>query len=452
MSDFKSFVFQKRQSIKPPIQAKCVVHFRPKKDWKGIGYGFDWMRLGDTNVFGDRQPYKNIVSKQYENASSNVLVTDINKYDGYFRMNIDLYISLKTKYNPLTIPWKTVSSVNSKLGEYYCSWLSLFPAIPTGYANTEADLRLYLDIAESPDYLEFEDNEHFEITPKKITDDLGVGQRFWKSGNTTVKIKCKTEFNENQTIDIYAYKKDKHTDKIEKKLAGRLWVWENASWRRKTVNVLMVQVTTPPISGAPIYPNFENEKTNLNKCLSQALIQMKNEKVIDLDLSGDSDFKKRFVNGTETSIDSSKGSGLFGTSLTEYLEEKLKKQLKDDWKKYAETIKLYYFGESGKDEKDSLGGYQIEKTEGIFGFFKEPGGIVIFKKPEPTFASHELLHRLGLSHSFSNEECNTRTPRYQAKFTYKAKATENLMDYSHLDGSDIYSLWQWQWEIANNNV
>jgi hypothetical protein len=35
-----------------------------------------------------------------------------------------------------------------------------------------------------------------------------------------------------------------------------------------------------------------------------------------------------------------------------------------------------------------------------------------------------------------------------SEFTYRAKVTENLMDYSHLK----YALWQWQWQIANNNV
>ena len=42
----------------------------------------------------------------------------------------------------------------------------------------------------------------------------------------------------------------------------------------------------------------------------------------------------------------------------------------------------------------------------------------------------------------------------QAKFTYKVVETENLMDYSNLPpiNEDVYSLWHWQWEIANKNV
>ena len=150
-----------------------------------------------------------------------------------------------------------------------------------------------------------------------------------------------------------------------------------------------------------------------------------------------------FVDGTE--IVTSKGwfDGLLGTKLSTYLEDKLKKQLKDDWKKYSKTIKLYYLGEDGKNSRAS----QTDES-GII--YKVSEGIVIFNNKLKSTASHELLHWLGLSHSFSNEECNTR---YQAKFTYKVVETENLMDYSHHDPAhlnDRCALWQWQWAIANS--
>ena len=195
----KVIIAEDEEEQKIPTKAKCSLEFRPKNTYKG-DYGFDWVRLGDTNDFGDTQPYKNIVSKQYLNAGSNNLVMDGNIYSGDFRPNVALYNSLRTEYIPLPITWNTVSSVGSMiLGEYFCSWFSLFPATvkgkppliaeqqPAGYTNKEADLCLYLDIAESPEYLEFSENEHFEITPKKITDDLGLGKRFWKGGNATVK-------------------------------------------------------------------------------------------------------------------------------------------------------------------------------------------------------------------------------------------------------------------------
>jgi hypothetical protein len=36
-------------------------------------------------------------------------------------------------------------------------------------------------------------------------------------------------------------------------------------------------------------------------------------------------------------------------------------------------------------------------------------------------------------------------------YLYKYKATENIMDYSHLDGKNKYSTWKWQWEILRRS-
>ena len=47
--------------------------------------------------------------------------------------------------------------------------------------------------------------------------------------------------------------------------------------------------------------------------------------------------------------------------------------------------------------------------------------------------------------------CCTNMP-IMAEITYKVLRTENLMDYSHALNKERYSLWQWQWEIANNNA
>lgn len=79
----------------PPteIKAKCVVHFRSKVGWKGEDYGFDWMRLGETSVFGDTN-YENIVAKQYTNSTHTTLVTDINAYNGSFQKSPTLYIPI----------------------------------------------------------------------------------------------------------------------------------------------------------------------------------------------------------------------------------------------------------------------------------------------------------------------------------------------------------------------
>jgi hypothetical protein len=62
-------------------------------------------------------------------------------------------------------------------------------------------------------------------------------------------------------------------------------------------------------------------------------------------------------------------------------------------------------------------------------------------------AAHEFLHALGLPHSFTNKEAD-----HNAISTYTSKMTENIMDYSCVDNNLQYSLWKWQWEIANRNA
>ena len=51
------------------INAPCVVHFRPKKGWKGKDYGFDWMRLGEDG----ESPYQDIVGKCLRKTEVNQL-------------------------------------------------------------------------------------------------------------------------------------------------------------------------------------------------------------------------------------------------------------------------------------------------------------------------------------------------------------------------------------------
>ena len=124
MDDFKSFVYQIKENPRELIPAKCIVHFRPHKGWDGTGYGFDWMRESDTKVFGDKQPYINIVGHQYNKNGS--LVTDINEYKGTFKTDYSLYRQLEQVYNPMLMIAKPIKPPLA-IPVYYCSWLSIFP-------------------------------------------------------------------------------------------------------------------------------------------------------------------------------------------------------------------------------------------------------------------------------------------------------------------------------------
>ncbi len=65
--------------------------------------------------------------------------------------------------------------------------------------------------------------------------------------------------------------------------------------------------------------------------------------------------------------------------------------------------------------------------------------ISLFTRYTDETLAHEVGHALGLLHPFTASERGNR-----ARFTYQAKKTNNIMDYSHLDGRDRYSLFYWQ--------
>ena len=452
------------EPVKNKIEAKCIVAFRPKNNWQGEEYGFDWMRDEDTNlisgsaVFGDTK-YEKIVSKQYKEAAFTTLETDENEYKGFFKPSNSLYLKLKNEYQAHIIPWRlkkdtTGAELKDKAGktipeDYFCSWLSLYPSkksdnTVTGFTNTKATLSLIIDIEEEPDVLRFEDNSFFTITPKEINV-KGKGKTKFAL-NDSVTIECLKEFSINQTISINAITKD---DKgVEtKKLAGKLYVWANNTARRKKAKILLIDVTMPPLAtGTSSKPGTSSGQQPLfEKYLRQALIETKVE-TKTLDVTTETDFVTKYVK-----------SGLIGAyhkgtapagfkKLQDYLYSKLQAQLKKanpaDEHKYDNYFKAFYLGENG-GYIDSTG--TVKELNG----YSHGNNVVLFPGKNDQTAAHEFLHSFGLAHTFANKEAVTN-----ALFTFEYAKTENLMDYSHMlsPPETRYSLWKWQWIIANASI
>ncbi len=76
---------------------------------------------------------------------------------------------------------------------------------------------------------------------------------------------------------------------------------------------------------------------------------------------------------------------------------------------------------------------------------------VCFGGHEETTPIHELLHNLGLPHTFDGISPN-------AKYTYEDGKTDNLMDYPTpiMAGAQkkvsLKSLFEWQWETINQKI
>ncbi|MFC2498542.1 MAG: hypothetical protein ACFNVS_09250, partial [Capnocytophaga granulosa] len=88
----------------------------------------------------------------------------------------------------------------------------------------------------------------------------------------------------------------------------------------------------------------------------------------------------------------------------------------------------------------------------FFGFnTKNTNFIVVFNRNQVyeygdyTTIIHEILHALRLPHTFANYDLDDKENTY----TYKAKTTHNVMDYSLFK---MFCLFYWQWKIINNKI
>ena len=435
------------------IEAKCIVQFRPKNNWKGEDYGFDWLRLAETSDFGDIY-YKEIIAEQYKESALTNLVTDVNEYNGYFKTSESLFNKLKQEYGVFSVPWK--KNKDGKNDEYFCSWLSLYPQkikdqtgnlVASGFTNTKASLTLIVEVKEEPQILKFKENQHFKISPMEISKKT-VGIHNLKD---FVTIECLEEFSQDQAIEVYAVTKDKDGKETEH-LAGKLMVWANDATKRKKAKVLIVDITTSALSDPTRKStgSILGQKELFEKYLKQALIEVDIEN-FSLDLSDDENLKSggRYIDGTtilgyydnEAHIPEAHKTGYL--PLQYYLNGKLQKELKAKGEhefKYNKYFIAFYLGEKGGKRNKS------NRYQGLNGY-ASGDFVVLFSGKSDETPAHEFLHTKGVPHSFTNKIADTN-----AEYTYIYGKTENIMDYSHNLGKPRYSLWKWQWKVANSKI
>ena len=91
-----------------------------------------------------------------------------------------------------------------------------------------------------------------------------------------------------------------------------------------------------------------------------------------------------------------------------------------------------------------------EEVKGISGYTPIGNDISIcFKRKDKETIVHELLHALGLLHTYASVPQNG----YVNECTYKALKTNNIMDSSP-ENNDInrISLFYWQWKKINDQL
>jgi hypothetical protein len=428
------------------INAPCIVHFRPKKGWEGKDYGFDWMRMGEEGEW----PYKGIVAKMFireENGTEKKPLdfNETNLHRSYNIINdkdtpektenIKLWKDLENIYGLYKLPWgyKLRQEDNAIIKDYYASWLSIYP-------KRECELRLKIYIHKTTNsLLQFDDNPYFEITPN-IIDIKG------KKGlleDIAIKIKCKAPFTTDQKICVRAIPPGTKKPSYSHPLVGILQIWRNDPQYKKTINVLVVNITTDTDESINVLEAKDFDY------LTQALIKVIPErKWLSLqELPSQYLIQNRIIAYYTKSECAPEGF----QKIEEYIYQELKRKLPQEEKnKYDHWIKIFFFS-------DKKGCYISDNgtDQKINGYYDQDKSIVLFADAIPTAAVHELLHSLGLFHSFNNSDDFAN-----AKITFEPHKTDNIMDYIVQDNSKknslvsgytnhTFSLWKWQWEIVN---
>lgn len=399
------------ETAKPEIPAKVIVSFRPKSGWTGE-YGFDWLRIKDTSIVGDVE-YKKIVGSYgsvYATQSGAVFTQSDAKFN-----------TLKTtRYSPALIPWKKEAD-GKTTAEYYQSWLCLFPG-GKSYNNTKATVQVLVEVEEEPEKIALEFKDEFIKCDKKEITPKSKG-----SHKLELTVECLKESDTDQEIKVMAYTKKADGTLDTPKLAGKLIVVKNKV--RYKANVVFVKVKTK--FGTSVNTGkTTGEKVFLEKYMNQGLILL-NLVEEELDMTADAAIK---TNALTTASGSTAVNAYPGGKQ---IHDSLETAFNAKHATYKDYYKVFFFDEEG--------GYMAGSNyQGLNGGAKDivAKSVVLFNTHNTATTTHELLHAMGLYHTFDNS----------GSHVFKIGETENIMDYSHQYGKTRISTWKWQWEKVRANV
>ncbi|MEZ0128534.1 hypothetical protein AB9T88_01455 [Flavobacterium sp. LBUM151] len=369
----------------PETIAKCVVEYRPCKDWKGE-FGIDWPRKNDSKMAVDI-PYNGIIGKYgstYATETSAVFTPD-NK----------AYLNHLNQYN----------SFNCYKGKYYIPNVTLME-------GQTAFFDVITEVEEEPEKLHYVyDTDIFELTIlKKLTSTKG--KHF---DEKALKIKCLKKFDKKQSIRIIATKK-KYLQKV-----GELFVLPNN--KIKDVDIIFIPVE---YSTLPRGQKVGNELQITENALKQAYINPKIEIFKSyLEAKG---FWFNFFFTSKGKDGKPKMDTSNYSSIHRFLDEKF-----FETKENSIYINHYRV-------------YMLPVSEKLNGMAEDVGKntkvVVVYQNRNDSTSPHELMHAMGLYHTFDNN----------GLFTYKIKNTDNIMDYTHQIGKNRFSVNRWQWKILNKEI
>jgi len=395
---------------------QIVVDFRPEDKYKGE-YGFDYLRDKQGGK-KDRVTYKKIMGTNKDNSSGENVFT---KYPTDAKFN-----DLKKTHYPLTdkdgntikLDWYKDFEGNQL--EYTQSHLTIYP-------EKSVILSLQLETLENPKELTFKYDKNYFTLNKQTIPAQSKGKKRLKDFLT---ITCNKEFTKDQLIKVM----------YKDRLLGQLNVLKNDKANRKKVKVVFVKVESELSLGNKLYGKTslsgKSEKDMLERLLKQAYIKLELDEIefslLDIDPSTNKpkypDFNTDYTlkdvrpnkNNQKIINKFKKGTK---TQINVFMEEAFNKA----HPKYKDYYKVFFFGDIG-GRKDAI--KQIVQLGGFAKKIKSKS-VSVFKERKSTDVTHEVLHAIGLYHSFKNND-----------YDFKKGATKNIMDYA----SNKNHTWYWQWK------
>lgn len=399
---------------------KAIVEFRPSKKYNGE-YGFDYLREEKKK---DHTTYEDILgtNSTVKNPNTGLKVDKFTKYPTGQKYK-DL---ISNYYGKIQLPWHKDNNGNPI--DYIQSWLTIYP-------NEKATLSLQIETLVNPNKEDFTfdyDNTIFNLSTTTIPAQ-GKGK---KRLHDHLTIECLKEFNTDQTIKVM----------FGNRVLGQLNILKNAKAHRKVANVVFVRVKTNlKGTGKGKKGSTQNKKgicedEMLYKFLQQGYIKLENDDVeFDLTQLDPKTKKLKYPNFNInfTLLDNNqtppekivnKYHNTTNRKLVDFMETEFNKTFPT----YANHFKVFFFGDRG--------GKKIEKAVwGLGGYAKgfNTKSVIVFNGSNETTVTHELLHAIGLKHSFSNS----------GQFSYQKGETYNIMDYSHqrkYGNKNRNQIWYWQ--------
>ena len=407
------------QSTAQPLEAKqCVVYFIPHKDWKGE-YGFDTIIDLHTDS-SKKDPYDFMIGRYYKDTNSRELCEEVNKVCPFFEQDVNLYKKAQGHFKQYTIPFKKYKSYYPDDNIYTVPMVTML----------EGE-RIKLSFVCV-----------FKQKPNKVTLKLGntatshlklMGQIAFTEVKSTIdnkvyrydfELECLKAFDKIQTLTAYA----------DGKKCGELQLHPNTTDFHKHIKVVLIKVKT--YANNPQVIRLQEESiAQLQKTLKQALVFV--EEVVPLKEALPCD-DQRSTN--ELYLFNNQNRRHEFTKNPKTIEQVLERRFKENYKElYDDYYRLYFI--EGVNE-DPFSPFSEVPVIGRYlpSFF--------FNDYEDTDMAHELLHNMGLPHTFQSKTLSNGSIPV---ITYMQSYTRNIMDYLP-NGFEKISLYYWQWRIINEKI